>query len=450
MTLPIRKSDTKFINNDTEERVLIVDDEASVRQVLGAFLDKQGYAHDEAENGEQAWELLKQRNYNTVISDINMPVKSGTELLKIMRQKKPQIPVILITGMPSVEAAVECMRTGAYEYISKPFNLAKLRDTIKSAVNEYRLALDMDVLSGRGRAIAGYQIERTLGEGNSGIVFQARRQGDPDSVAIKILKTNNLASEQRQIVLHRFLNEAEAASKLKHPNVIDFREYGLTQEDNIPYLVMELFEGTTIEDDIDFVRALPWKDILVIIRQIAEAMKEIHSHNISHRDIKPGNIMLDKQQLTIKINDFGIAKLPESSITAASSIMGSPAYMSPESFLSPDVDPRADIFSLGVVAYELLTGQRPFSGENVALISRQIQWERPIAPDRVNPNFPNSMEPILKKMLQKKPEQRYQTADEVIDALNRVAALPNGAKSKWTKRFASRFSKTWSYPSKEC
>jgi serine/threonine-protein kinase len=177
----------------------------------------------------------------------------------------------------------------------------------------------------------------------------------------------------------------------------------------------------------------------LILRQIADALSAIHERKICHRDIKPANIMVD-QALTVKLTDFGIAHLPDSDLTMTANILGTPTYMSPEAFISAKVDERSDIFSLGTVAYEFLLGRKPFQSDNIRALARVIQFSKPQAPCKINPNFPRKLQQILAKMLKKDPANRYRSATEVVTEIDEyLLSATNGAGSV-LQRLISRFS----------
>jgi len=438
-------TETAFCNEPDVHRILVVDDEAIVRRLLKNFLERDGFEVFEAIDGEHALQVLTGKTPDVLIADVNMPRKSGIELLENMREDYPQIPVILITGMASVEAAVECMKIGAFDYISKPFEMAKLRDTVLGAIEQAKSGgVGVDD-STPGKLLGNYRIVRTLGEGNVGTVFLVERQTDGGKAqsALKILKLDGLSVQQRSSTLKRFLNEAEAVAKIEHPNVIRFIEYGVARREQIPYIVMEYFPSEPLQDVLPQMQELSFRDRVKVVYQVASGLAAIHEHGICHRDVKAGNIMVNPKTLRVKISDFGIAKLPKSELTDTSILMGSPAYMAPESFVSPDVDARADIFSLGVVAYELFLGTRPFPGENAQVLAYQIQNDRPPEPRKVSPDFPASLQVIVAKMLRKKPGQRYGTARELVHALETYLRTETTPGTAW-RRMLDSLSSDWS------
>ena len=427
-------------------RVMVADDDESVRELVGRLLKREGFEVVTAVDGEQAWHKMRSHDIDLVVTDVQMPGRSGHELLENLRAEHPSVPVILITGMPTVEAAVECMKIGAFDYITKPFDLTKLRDRVWAALRQRKASPTTGVGGAQpGGILAGYRVIKTLGEGSVGVVFLVDKRDDrsEQKYALKILKLGGVSKLRREKLLLRFLHEGEAVSKIVHPNVIRFVEYGLAREENIPYLVMEYFSAPTLQDVLPEMQQLSYAEKVAVVCQAAKGLDAVHAQGVCHRDIKPANIMIDRKRLSVKISDFGIALLPDSDLTNPAHLIGTPAYMAPEAFISSHVDHLADIFSLGVVAYELFLGQRPFTGENVQMLARQIPKVKPLAPRKLDLNFPLSLEAILARMLKKSPERRYASVAEVLTDLTAFLENDSGEATVW-HRLAERLSGDWS------
>jgi len=427
------------------DRILVVDDDALLRRSLTRFLKREGFCVSEATDGEEAWEFLQKHEVDVIVTDVKMPRRTGIELLESLREERSDIPVILITGAPDIEAAVDCMKIGAFDYISKPVKPVRLRERVQAALSHRRSRLQGAALgAGPGDVLAGYRIVRVLGEGNAGVVCQVEKDTPAglESYAVKILKVAGVEGDRRGRMLQRFLHEAKAASRISHPNVIRFVEYGLARTEEIPYLVMEYFPSPTLKDILQTLLRRNVGDKIRVLRQIASALAAIHAEGICHRDVKPGNVMVDTDTLLAKISDFGVAQLPESDLTAGSHLLGSPAYMAPEAFACAHVDRRADVFSLGVLAYELFLGERPFWGQNVPLLAKQIPSMRPKAPRKLDPDFPEELQLILARMLKKKPCQRYDSATELVGDFDRFTSGESFHTSVW-QRLMHSFSSDW-------
>jgi serine/threonine protein kinase len=403
-------------------RILVVDDEEIPRTLLSEFLELQDYTVTTATDGVAALAFLANHEVEVVITDMFMPRKNGLELLTDIQNSNPTLPVIIVTAGPGVEAAVECMRRGAFDYLSKPFDMPKLKERVSKAI-EQRLELGRQRPSGHfinlnaRRFFGHYRILQVLGEGSVGIVFLAQSThpaGGSRCYALKVLKPALLAEPEGQSSLSkRFAAEAQAASSVRHPNIIEIIEFGTTAEEKIPYLVMEYFEGRSLKHYVTHFRELDYGQKTRILRQVADALAAIHARGITHRDIKPHNILIN-DQLVAKISDFGIARLPDSELTASGEILGSPAYLAPETFTSAAVDQRADIFSFGILAYELYLGQKPFQADNIPRFAWLIQNEPPVEPRKLDPNFPAALQAMMARMLKKNPAHRYPAAADIV------------------------------------
>ncbi len=266
-----------------------------------------------------------------------------------------------------------------------------------------------------------YEIIEELGRGAMGVVYKANDPLIERLVAIKSINLNNLDDRQREEYEARFYQEAKAAGRLNHPNIVTI--YDLGESGNVAYIAMELMEGRELHKVIGGGQRLPIDETLNIVIQVADGLAFAHQRGIVHRDIKPSNIMVLSDN-HVKIADFGIAQMDSSLLlTQAGMIMGSPLYMSPEQVMGAPIDSRSDIFSLGIVLYELLTGRRPFSGDNANSVMYQIVNETPPKPGSLNPDISDTLEIIVSKCLEKKPENRYQNANELADDMRSCRSI---------------------------
>jgi len=405
------------LKNLASYSVLVVDDELIVRRALCRMLKRTGLTVFDAKDGQEAWDIIQKRIPNLVVSDMNMPHLNGLQLLKKIQENKLAIPFIMITGMPSVDAAVECLKIGAVDYLSKPFEMKKFRDTVSKILEQHS---GEKFKNNSLPVIDNHRIIEPIGEGNNGIVFLVENIENgktPVKRAMKMLKLSVFPQQQQKEMRKRFILEAQAASKINHPNVIKFYKYGLVHEDDIPYLIMEYFPSTSLKNALPTVGMLDYYQKAKILLQITSGLIAIHKNKICHRDIKPGNIMINPKKLIAKISDFGIARLPDNDVELTQNLIGSPSYMAPESYLSSRVDYRADIFSLGILGYELFIGSRPFDGINIGVLVHQIPNDAPKEPKSIYPDFPIGIQNILAKMLRKDPEDRYQNLEEAAQHL---------------------------------
>ena len=273
-----------------------------------------------------------------------------------------------------------------------------------------------------GKTIANrYEIISKTGVGGMATVYKAKDTVLNRNVAVKVLKEEFITDEE---FVKRFNSEAQAADSLSHPNIVSIYDVG--NEDNIYYIVMELVRGKTLKQIITEEGALPWKWSVNIAMQIASALETAHKNNIVHRDIKPHNIIITEDGVA-KVTDFGIAKaVSNSTITAFGTTIGSVHYFSPEQAKGGYTDAKSDIYSLGVVMYEMLTGKVPFDSDTSVSVALKHMQETPVAPMDVNENIPQAVNDIILKAMQKEPMTRYQSATAMLNNLARALKEPDG------------------------
>ena len=285
-----------------------------------------------------------------------------------------------------------------------------------------------------------YLIEEKLGEGGMGAVYRATRLMIGDAVAIKVLHSEQMTDPQ---VIERFRREAQAAARLKHPNVVTIHDFGVSRN-NLVYLVMELVEGDSLRALIKQQCPMPLPDTGEIISQICAALGEAHRRNIVHRDLKPDNIIVTPSTtgLRVKVLDFGIAKLRDLSVTAdtltqTGTVLGTPRYMSPEQCMGEELDGRSDIYSLGVVIYEMLSGTLPFNSPSLsALIVQQVT--QPPPPLRSVSRVSPAIERTVMRSLEKQREARQQTADELAKELRAAIGGSSSVETSEIDQLATR------------
>lgn len=261
-----------------------------------------------------------------------------------------------------------------------------------------------------------YEVMKELGRGAMGIVYLGKDPKINRDVAIKTLRYEEVDDDQLKEIKSRFFREAEAAGKLNHPNIVKIFDVGEDQE--IAYMAMELLNGTDLIKFCAKNSRLPFSEILKVIVSVAEALDYAHVNGVVHRDIKPANIMLLENK-EIRVTDFGIARVMESSKTQTGAVLGTPSYMSPEQIAGKKVDGRTDLFSLGVVFFELLSGEKPFKGDSIATLMYNItSSERPSVKE-FEAKVPQCFADIITKLLMKDANARYQTGNEVVEAVNR-------------------------------
>lgn len=265
------------------------------------------------------------------------------------------------------------------------------------------------------RQIGRYQILRELGRGTMGIVYEAFDPKLERTVALKTVRLEAGDTEHREFE-ERFQREAKSAARLNHPNIVTIHDAG--EEDGVAYIAMEFLEGKSLRELLDSGTALSIDDLLSYAIQMADALDYAHRFDIVHRDVKPGNIVISSQG-RVKISDFGIAQLPSGNLTQAGTILGTPKYMSPEQVRGERLDGRSDIFSLGVILYEMFAGKAPFTGDSLAAIMYQVLHVAPLDPAILASSCPPGVRQIVARCLAKDKAERYPQAADIAADLRR-------------------------------
>lgn len=274
-----------------------------------------------------------------------------------------------------------------------------------------------------------YQIVGELGRGSMGVVYQGFDPIIGRTVAIKTMLPEGLSPQEFDEYKARFQREAMAAGILAHPNIITVYDFG--EDNGILYLAMEFLEGKSLEKIVEEQTVLPIETILPIYDQVCSALDLAHRNKIVHRDVKPANIMI-LQNGFVKVTDFGIAKMMAMGMTQAGQILGTPNYMSPEQVKGRQIDGRSDIFSLGVILYELVTGEKPFGGQNITTVIYKIINENPIPPRELDASIHAGLSYVISRALAKSPDERYQTCGELAEDLRNYKNLGGGGVGQGT------------------
>jgi len=278
--------------------------------------------------------------------------------------------------------------------------------------------------------IGRYKIVRELGRGAMGVVYHAIDPNIGRPVAIKTIQLGgNRTPEEQDRLRERLFREARSAGILSHPGIVTI--YDVEQQGDLAYIAMEYVDGPTLDQVLAEPQAIEPGLMFSILAQTAIALDYAHQKGIVHRDIKPANIMIAGPNSgtpgTVKITDFGIAKVTASEqFTMTGAILGTPHYMSPEQVQGQSVDGRSDQFSLAVIAYEMLTGEKPYTGEHLTTVVYKIVAEEPAPPHRLNPTLGGTIEVVIRKALAKKPDARFQTCQEFSDALEKACESTAG------------------------
>lgn len=378
------------------------------------------------------------RNYDAVLLDYMLGKEDGLLWLKEFRKHPDCPPVIFMTGQGSEEIAVKALKSGAHDYLRKhDLSQGRLVGSLRDAISENeisppRLAFDLPDLpvadsfeqvppkSNSIRAamqaedfhpphpirleISGYTVTRKIGSGGMSSVYLAERQSDNAPIVLKILNAD-LSRENE--FLRRFIREYGILSKLSSPQIVKIFDQGYTDQ-NV-YIAMEYFSGGDLKSRID--RGIEPGEAVELLVEMAKGLRAIHAADVIHRDLKPQNIMF-RENGTVGILDFGIAKIAseETQLTEHGQVFGTPYYMSPEQGTGKILDSRSDLYSLGVIFYEMLTGRRMYNAENaVALVYKHLNDPIPLLPRNLS-----HFQPLLERIVAKSPEDRFTTASALL------------------------------------
>ena len=260
--------------------------------------------------------------------------------------------------------------------------------------------------------IGKYEIQNVLGKGGMGSVYRGFDPAISRAVAIKAISKGMVGEEDLKHIMQRFRHEAQAVGRLVHPRIVQIYDFG--EDENVAYIVMELVNGKTLAQHLQQELVYEMREVAEIIHQLLDGLGHAHAAGVIHRDVKPSNILINNDG-RIKISDFGIARIESSQLTQVGDVLGTPHYMAPEQFMGADIGLQADLYSVGVIAYELLAGRKPFIG-NSAKVMHQVLNEVPANPSTLNAKLSPLIDRVLQQALSKKREDRFQNAREFADA----------------------------------
>jgi serine/threonine-protein kinase len=266
-----------------------------------------------------------------------------------------------------------------------------------------------------------YQVEKELGKGAMGVVYLGKDPKIGRTVAIKTLAlSQEFEADELEEVKQRFFREAETAGRLNHPNIVTIYDAG--EEHDLAYIAMEFLKGRDLMPQTKPGNLLPLPKMLSVVARVAEALAYAHRQNVVHRDIKPANIMYDAQVDSVKVTDFGIARITDSSKTKTGMVLGTPSYMSPEQLAGKKIDGQSDLFSLGVTLYQLACGRLPFQGDSMTQLMFKIANEPPADILGIDPTLPECLAALINKALAKDMAARFKSGEEMAQALRQCAA----------------------------
>lgn len=419
-------------------KFLLVDDDFKITEMLSEILLREKHESDIADTGMEGWEMAQSNQYDMLILDWDLPDLNGINILSRFRKAGFKAPVIMLTGHASTSDKELALDSGADDYLTKPFARYELMARIRAVLRRveaqapvYKSLGDENLLKRadlNGTLLSTrYEFLEVIGEGGSGIVFKARQPLIDKLVAVKMLHGGEQDLVQST---ERFTREAKAISRLDHPNIINIIDFGVTERGK-PFMVMEYIAGGSLLELVRKAGALPIEQALELGIQICEGMTHAHATGILHRDLKPPNILLksyDGRNPVAKIVDFGMAKMMEHEakdapmLTREGQIFGSPAYMSPEQAKGQPMSELSDIYSMGCILYEMMSGCPPhFASNSMEMIIKHLTAE-PLSLKELRPDlsYPEGCESLLKKSLNKDPQQRHQSMKELKKDLDSI------------------------------
>jgi serine/threonine-protein kinase len=270
-----------------------------------------------------------------------------------------------------------------------------------------------------------YELTEVIGRGAMGVVYKGFDPNIRRTVAMKVVRLDAADDARAPAMLARFKNEAQAAGRLSHPGIVGVYDYG--EDQGLAYIAMEYIEGNSLREYLSRGTRFAQRDVVSIMVQLLDALAYAHEQGVWHRDVKPANLIVMRNG-KLKIADFGIARIDASNLTHVGAVMGTPGYMAPEQYTGAAVDRRVDLFSAGVVMYELLTGVKPFTG-TMESVAYKVCYENPVAPSQMpgEPAVPVAYDAVVQRAMAKNPEQRFQSADQFRAALLDAYAAPVSA-----------------------
>jgi DNA-binding response OmpR family regulator len=397
--------------------ILVVDDHPDNRELFMRRLEREGFRVLGAESGREALARLAAGDVSLILLDVMMPEMSGLEVLQAVREaySAAELPVIMVTAKTQSEDVVEALGLGANDYVTKPIDFPVALARIQAQLRIRQPPPDDEVSDPRdlkpGLVLdARYRLESRIGSGNFGTVYRARHLELDQAVAVKVLQTSAVTNPD---AMARFRREGITASRVRHPNAVTVLDFGITPR-GVAYLVMELLAGYPLEEEMKDARPLPVSRSLRIAAAVCQALAAAHRAGIVHRDIKPGNVFLHQAggQEVPKVLDFGIAKIAgaavlQQKVTLDGWIVGTPVYMAPERFGSEGVTGQADVYSVGVMLYQMLSGHLPFDADSDPMaVAMKHKNDAPPSLRAWRPDAPAPVEQAILAALAKRPEDR--------------------------------------------
>jgi serine/threonine protein kinase len=398
-------------------RILVIDDNPISRELVESLLAEHGHAVDKAADSREGLKALYESRPDLIVLDINMPERDGWETLERIRELS-DVPVLVLTGDSGAEPAVRALRGGADDFVTKSFDTDEFTQRVERLLrNPRRPRPAFPVLE----RVGPYVIGERLGSGGMGVVFSATHASLGRRAAVKVMP-HEMADDPN--LRRRFEREWRTAASLHHPNIVPIYDAG--EADGVLYLAMQLIDGP---DLLTLVRRTPGgldpQFVARVVEQVAAALGAAHAAGVIHRDVKPGNVLVDGEHCFL--TDFGLSKLDDarSSLTQPGRAIGTAHYLAPEQIKGAKVDERTDVYGLGCLAFEALTGAPPFAfvaqaddthATDVTVLFAQLNNEAPRIRSR-RPELPEAADGVVARAVAKRAEERYPTPMDLAVAL---------------------------------
>lgn len=397
-----------------EKLVMLIDDEIEGSLILSEALAAYGYECIVFDNPEEALQQCAWLPPDAIVTDLEMPQMNGIRFCEAVHEKlgSEAPPIILLSGVGQQEAIERAFEAGASDYVTKPAAAGLISVKLKQ-VTTGRNSRTLPRNNKVPLRLGDYIVESELGRGGMGVVYKARNLVSNSQAAVKIF----ISGKDNLTSLLRFRREIDLLVTLKHKNLIQVYESGRCKD--VFYYAMELITGGTLADLIDNLGSIPAVDLTTILLGITDALIVVHEQNLIHRDIKTANILICKQRGAI-LSDFGLSKSRnDHQLTASNQIVGTPHFMSPEMIRGDEVDARSDLFSLGMVALEMLLGGPVFTVENSYQVMHNISEAQYPSAHSVSKasDYPSQLLEVVDKLLKSDVKERYQSAAELKEDL---------------------------------
>jgi len=413
------------------KKILVIEDDLALLETLKSFLETENFEVITAADGEKGLEEASREIVDLIVLDLGLPRIDGFEVCRRIRAQGNMTPVIMLSGEKKDELdKATGLDVGADDYVVKPFGIKEFLSRINAVLRRTKPKVEerresyvptrtleiIPITLKKGSTIAGrYEVLEELGSGGMGRVFRVADKKIGEEVALKVLNPAVAADKK---TIERFRNELKIARKIAQRNVC--RMFDLSDEKGMLYITMEYVPGEDLKSLLIKTGQLAVEKTISIARQVCEGLAEAHGMGVVHRDLKPQNIMIDKEGKA-RIMDFGIARsLRRKGITEDGTIVGTPEYMSPEQVEGKETDQRSDIYSFGVILYEMMAGKVPFEGDSTLDVALMHKTEFPRDPREINPQIPEGMSRLILNCLEKNKEKRYQDVQGLLSDLAKV------------------------------